>query len=74
MNFDNQIKTVLRARLSDTDMINVVEALGFSSDNFQEAFNVALEMENQNLVKLIYSNFNALKVIVELTLPEKRKA
>jgi hypothetical protein len=52
-------------------MINVVEALAVTPENFQHAFDVALEMENRNLVKLLYSNFNAQKVIVELTLPGK---
>ena len=71
MSFDNQISRVLRARLPDTDMINVVEALAVTPENFQQAFDVALEMENRNLVKLLYSNFNDQKVIVELTLPGK---
>lgn len=74
MSFDNQINTVLRARLADTDMINVVEALGTSKENFQQAFDVALEMENRNLVKMLYSNYNAGKIIVELTLPGKAKS
>jgi hypothetical protein len=71
MSLNNQISSVLRARLPDTDMINVVEALAVTPENFQHAFDVALEMENRNLVKLLYSNFNAQKVIVELTLPGK---
>jgi hypothetical protein len=74
MNLDNQIATVLRARLADTDMINVAEALRASPENFQQAFDVALEMENRNLVKLIYSNFNAGKIVVELTLPGKAES
>jgi hypothetical protein len=74
MNLDKQISTVLRARVADTDMINVVEALGASKENFQHAFNVALEMENRNLVKMLYSNFNAGKIIVELTLPGKAES
>jgi hypothetical protein len=69
MNFDNQINTVLRARSADTDMINVVEALGTSRENFQQAFDVALEMENRDLVKMLYSNYNIGKIVVELTLP-----
>ncbi len=68
MNFENEIKTVLRARRSDSDMINVMEVLSWQGDQFQQAFDIALQMENRNLVKLIYSNFNAGKVIVEFTL------
>jgi hypothetical protein len=69
MNFDNPINIVLRARSADTDMINVVEALGTTRETFQQAFDVALEMENRNLVKMLYSNYNIGKIVVELTLP-----
>lgn len=72
MKFDKEISAVLDARKAETDMINVMEALGYTTDKFQEAFDVALEMDNRNLVKLIYSNFNAGKVIVEFTLLAKR--
>lgn len=71
MRFQEEISTVIRARKPDTDMINVLEALGYGSDKFQEAFDIALEMDNRNLVKLIYSNYNAGKVIVEFTLLAK---
>lgn len=53
-------------------MLNVMEALHYGSDQFQQAFDVALEMDNRSLVKLIYSNFNAGKVIVEFTLLAKK--
>jgi hypothetical protein len=71
MNFENEINKVLQARRADTDMINVIEVLGYDANNFQKAFDIALQMENRNLVKLIYSNFNALKVVVEFTLLAK---
>ena len=47
---------------------NVMEFLGYSQANFQDAFDVANEMQNRDLVKLLYSNFNQSKVIVEFTL------
>ena len=72
MKFEKEISIVLQARKPDTDMINVLEALGYGTEKFQEAFDVALEMDNRNLVKLIYSNFNAGKVIVEFTLLAKK--
>jgi hypothetical protein len=72
MKFEKEIGVVLQARKPDTDMINVLEALGYGTDKFQDAFDVALEMDNRNLVKLIYSNFNAGKVIVEFTLLAKK--
>jgi hypothetical protein len=71
MDLEHQIKAVLRSRRADTDMLNVMEALGYGADKFQEAFDVALAMDNRDLVKLIYSNFNAGKVIVEFTLLAK---
>jgi len=72
MNFENEIATVLQARKPDTDMINVIEALNYSPDKHQQAFDIALEMDNRNLVKLLYSNFDAGKVIVEFTLLAKK--
>lgn len=78
MKFETEINTIINARKPDTDMLNVVEVLGYGQDKFQEAFDIALEMDNQNLVKLLYSNFNVGKVVVEFTLigkamKEKRK-
>ena len=49
-------------------MLNVMDVLGLEADRFQLAFDIALEMENRNLVKLLYSNFQAGKVVVEFTL------
>jgi hypothetical protein len=69
---EEEISSVLQSRRTDTDMLNVMEALGYSSDKFQHAFDVALEMDRRNLVKLLYSNFNAGKVIVEFTLLAKK--
>jgi hypothetical protein len=74
MKFDREITKVLMSRKADSDMINVAEALKCDPSNIQLAFDVALAMENENLVKLIYSNFNAGKVVVELTLPGKAKS
>ena len=72
MNFEKEIATVLQARRSDTNMLDVMEALGYAADKFQQAFDIALEMDRRNLVKLLYSNFNAGKVIVEFTLLAKK--
>lgn len=68
MKFEKEISIVLQSRQPETDMVNVLEALGYGQDKFQHAFDVALEMDNRNLVKLIYSNFHAGKIIVEFTL------
>ena len=47
---------------------NVMEILGYTSSDFQQGFDIANEMQNRDLVKLLYSNFNQNKVIVEFTL------
>jgi hypothetical protein len=73
MNFENEISKVLKDRSNNSDMGNVMEILDYQPEEFQKGFDIALEMENQNLVKLIYSNFNANKIIVEFTLLGKAK-
>lgn len=52
---------------------NVMEALGYSSDHFQTAFEYANAIQNMDLVKLLYSNFNQNKIIVEFTLLGKAR-
>ena len=64
---DEYITQILRSRTPTSDMLNVTDVLGFGSDRFQLAFDIALEMENRNLVKLLYSNFSAGKIVVEFT-------
>ncbi|HEX6223451.1 MAG TPA: hypothetical protein VFZ52_03525 [Chryseolinea sp.] len=73
MKYDREISALLQSRRSETDMLNVMETLGYTQDQFQRAFDIALEMDNRNLVKLLYSNFNAGKVIVEFTLLGKKQ-
>ena len=68
MNLENEIAKVLKSRLATTDMINVTEVLSNDPTDFQTAFNIALEMENRNLIKILYSNFSANKIVVEFTL------
>jgi hypothetical protein len=53
---------------------NVVEILNFSASRFEEAFAMANDMQNLDLVKLLYSNFNKNLLVVELTLLGKSKA
>lgn len=68
MKFEQEIAIVLQSRRPDTDMLNIIEALNYNVDQYQRAFDIALEMDNRSLVKLLYSNFNTGKVIVEFTL------
>ena len=72
MNFETEIGKVLAARKADTDMVNVIEVLGYSRENFQHAVDIALAMDNKNLVKLVYSNFDQQKIVIEFTLLGKR--
>lgn len=73
MKFEKEITTILQARRPDTDMLNIIEVLGYNADQYQRAFDIALEMDNRSLVKLLYSNFNTGKVIVEFTLLGKKQ-
>jgi hypothetical protein len=52
---------------------NVMEALAWGQDNFENGFALANTMQNMDLVKLIYSNFNQNKIIIEFTLLGKAK-
>ncbi len=47
---------------------NVMASLGYSPADFQKGFDIANEMQNRDLVKLIYSNFNQNNIVVEFTL------
>ena len=47
---------------------NVMEILEWPISRFDEGFMLANDMQNRNLVKLLYSNFNKNLVVVELTL------
>lgn len=52
---------------------NVMEALAWSQENFQNGFDLANNMQNMDLVKLLYSNFNQNKIMIEFTLLGKAK-
>lgn len=49
-------------------MGNVMEALGWDVSRFDEGFALANDMQNLDLVKLLYSNFTKNLIVVELTL------
>jgi hypothetical protein len=52
---------------------NVMEALAWSQDDFQHGFDLANTMQNMDLIKLLYSNFNQNKIVIEFTLLGKAK-
>ena len=47
---------------------NVMEFLNFGPSDFDKGFSIANEMQNKDLVKLLYSNFNKNLIVVETTL------
>lgn len=73
MNFEQEIATVLKSQTNTSSRVNVVGALSYDQEHFQQAFNIALEMENRNLVKILYSNYNQGKIMVEFTLLGRSK-
>jgi hypothetical protein len=52
---------------------NVMSALNYSQEKFQEAFDLANHIQNLDLVKLLYSNYSQNKIIVEFTLLGKKR-
>ena len=68
----DQIK-VLKAIGKAETTGNVMDILGWSSDRFDEGFQFANELQNMDLVKLLYSNFNKNLIVVELTLLGEQK-
>jgi len=52
---------------------DVMLALGYTQTDFQNGFDIANNIQNLDLVKLLYSNFNQNRIIVELTLPGKQR-
>lgn len=52
---------------------DVMEALAWGQENFQNGFDLANNMQNMDLIKLIYSNFNQNKIVIEFTLLGKAK-
>ena len=52
---------------------DAMEALNWSQEDFQRGFDLVNDMQNMDLIKLIYSNFNQNKIIIEFTLLGKAK-
>ncbi|MDZ7646235.1 MAG: hypothetical protein U5K54_03090 [Cytophagales bacterium] len=64
----NQLeKSVLTRLIQKGGTGNVMEFLQEGKD-FDSGFHFANEMQNKDLVKLLYSNFNKNLIVVELTL------
>lgn len=68
MNLTNHQVIILDKLVNGNGTGNVMEILNWNSVQFDESFVIANEMQNLNLVKLLYCNFNKNLVVVELTL------
>ncbi|HRG79902.1 MAG TPA: hypothetical protein PL167_09840 [Cyclobacteriaceae bacterium] len=59
---------VLRNLVKKGGTGNVMEFLNYTQADFDKGFKFANNLQNQDLVKLLYSNFNKNLIVVELTL------
>lgn len=62
-------RTVLQNLVRKGGTGNVIEFLDPAAYNFDQAFDLANQLQNKDFLKLLYSNFNKNLVVVELTLP-----
>ncbi|MCE7862545.1 MAG: hypothetical protein DYG99_03280 [Bacteroidetes bacterium CHB5] len=69
MTLTDSERHVLQHLVKQGGMGNVLEPLGYTQEDFDKAFEFANDLQNKDLVKLIYSNFNKRQIVVELTLP-----
>lgn len=65
---------VLRHLVKEGGTGNVMEFLQYDASDFQKGFEFANDMQNQDYVKLVYSNFNKNLIVVELTLLGRNKS
>jgi hypothetical protein len=68
MGIDVKIQKVIKGIGDNGTTGNVMDILALLSSDFQIGFDLAVEMQNRDLVKLLYSNFNQNKIILEFTL------
>ncbi|PZR38941.1 MAG: hypothetical protein DI538_08195 [Azospira oryzae] len=68
MNLLPEHQTVLKGLHGKGGTGNVNEFLAIGAPDFDRGFTVANDMQNLDLVKLLYSNFNKNLVVVEWTL------
>jgi hypothetical protein len=68
MNTQEHHQVILKHVVAKGGMGNVMEALQWDVSRFDEGFAIALDIQNLDYVKLLYSNFNKNLIVVELTL------
>lgn len=70
---EQRIDKVLAGMGAVNSVGNVMEFLDLQQPGYQLAFDLANEMQNRDLVKLLYSFFPGNKVMVEMTLEGVRR-
>jgi hypothetical protein len=73
MQNENIISQVIKSVGDQGGTGNLMEALNLSQSDFQNGFELANKLQNMDLVKLLYSNYNQNKIIIEFTLLGKAK-
>jgi len=68
MDLTDQEVTIIQHLAKAGGTGNVMEFLHFSPSDFDKGFSIANEMQNKDLVKMLYSNFNKNLIVVETTL------
>ena len=68
MNLTEEELTIIQHLAKAGGTGNVMEFLNFNPTDFDKGFSIANEMQNKDLVKLVYSNFNKNLIVVETTL------
>lgn len=68
MQYTHEEKIICRKLAEHGGSGNVMEFLGYTVAQFDEGFTIANNMQNKNLVKLLYSNINKNLIVVEGTL------
>ena len=63
-----QIKILQHLVSHQLTMGNIMQILAWPPSKFDDGFMLANELQNLDLVKLLYSSFNKNQIVVELTL------
>ena len=74
MNSSNTHLDILKHLVKAGGTGNVMEFLKYDASDFQKGFDLANDMQNQDYLKLLYSNFNKNLIVVELTLLGRNKS
>ena len=68
MEYTQEEKLICRKLVELGGSGNVMEFLRYAVAQFDEGFTIANNMQNKDLVKLLYSNINKNLIVVEATL------